>query len=211
MDRNEPFQGEIEVIQTSKKHHMQMETVPLELLKPAPYNPRVPLKPGMKGYERLKRSLAEFDLVQPIVWNKTTGHVVSGHQRLTVLKEDKLDSLEVLVVELTLEREKALNIALNNQAVGSTWDPDLLTEVLFELDDLPDLDAAITGFDEHDLKRFALAPDPLFEPDSNDEQESNMYRVTFEIPPDRWEEFRPELDQFLSIHKLKPHIQSPSH
>lgn len=188
---------------------MRIETVRIELLKPAPYNPRKPLKPGMKGYERLKRSLTEFDLVQPIVWNKTTGHVVSGHQRLTILLEDNIESLEVLVVELSLEREKALNIALNNQAVGSTWDPDKLTEVLFELDDLPDFSVELTGFDEVDLKQFALAPDSLFQPDLSHKQESSAYRVTFEVPPDQWEELRPELDEFLSVHELKPHIQIP--
>lgn len=187
-----------------------METVSVELLKPAPYNPRKPLKPGMKGYERLKRSLAEFDLVQPIVWNKTTGYVVSGHQRLAILLEDKIETLEVLVVELSLEREKALNIALNNQAVGSAWDPDKLTELLFELDDLPEFDVTLTGFDENDMKRLALSPDEQFEPDASHEQESSAYRVTFEVPPDQWEALRPELDQFLSVHELKPHIQIPS-
>jgi hypothetical protein len=186
-----------------------METVPVECLQPAPYNPRKPLKPGMKGYDRLKRSLAEFALVQPIVWNKTTGHVVSGHQRLAILLEDQIETLDVLVVELSLAREKALNIALNNHAVGSDWDADTLIETLVELDELPEFDLELTGFDEEDLKRFVLTPDPSFEPDASDEQESSVYRVTFEIPPDQWEALRPDLDELLSNHTLHPHIQTP--
>ena len=65
---------------------MNIQRLPISKLKPAPYNPRKVLKPGMRGYRRLERSLSEFDLVQPLVWNKTTGHVVSGHQRLEILK-----------------------------------------------------------------------------------------------------------------------------
>lgn len=36
-------------------------------LKPAPYNPRVDLKSGDPVYERLKKGIQEFGLVEPIV------------------------------------------------------------------------------------------------------------------------------------------------
>ncbi|HTN00897.1 MAG TPA: ParB N-terminal domain-containing protein, partial [Planctomycetaceae bacterium] len=88
-------------------------------LKPAPYNPRRPLKPGSPGWKRLERSIREFDLVQPIVWNETTGHVVGGHQRLEILKHQGHTTIDAVVVKLPLEREKALNVALNNSQVGS--------------------------------------------------------------------------------------------
>lgn len=55
-----------------------------ELL-PAEYNPRKDLKPGDEEYEKLKRSIEEFGYVEPVIWNKTTGRVVGGHQRLKVL------------------------------------------------------------------------------------------------------------------------------
>jgi len=58
---------------------INLQRLPIAQLKPAPYNPRIDLKPGTPEYQRLERSLIEFDLVEPIVWNELTGHVVSGH------------------------------------------------------------------------------------------------------------------------------------
>ena len=65
-----------------------LEIVKMKLtdLQPAEYNPRKKLKAGDKDYEKLKRSIQEFGYVDPIIWNKQTGHVVGGHQRLTVLQ-----------------------------------------------------------------------------------------------------------------------------
>ena len=54
-------------------------------LLPADYNPRKDLKPGDLEYEKLKRSIEQFGYVEPVIWYKTTGRVVGGHQRLKVL------------------------------------------------------------------------------------------------------------------------------
>jgi ParB-like chromosome segregation protein Spo0J len=101
---------------------MELRTLPIDGLKPALYNPRVTLEPGSPGYRRLERSLAEFTLVQPIVWNEQTGHIVSGHQRLKILQDKGPTEIEVAVVDLPSDREKALNITLNNSQVGSNWE-----------------------------------------------------------------------------------------
>ena len=65
---------------------MLIEKVSSSKLNPAAYNPRRDLKPGDKDYEKLKRSISEFGYVEPVIWNKTTGNVVGGHQRLKVLR-----------------------------------------------------------------------------------------------------------------------------
>ena len=49
---------------------------------PADYNPRKDLKPGDPEYDKLKRSMEQFGYVEPVIWNKATGRVVGGHQRL---------------------------------------------------------------------------------------------------------------------------------
>lgn len=59
----------------------------IEDLRPASYNPRKDLKPGDKEYEKLKKSITEFGYVEPVIYNKRTGIVVGGHQRLKVLKD----------------------------------------------------------------------------------------------------------------------------
>ena len=110
---------------------IDLRRIPIEQLHPAPYNPRVPLEPGSPGYRRLERSIDEFDLVQPIVWNEETGHVMSGHQRLEILRRRGVREIDVAVVSLSLDREKALNITLNNRQVGSDWDTSGATGVGF--------------------------------------------------------------------------------
>ena len=66
---------------------MLIETKNVKELIPAEYNPRKDLKPGDAEYEKLKRSLAQFGYVEPVIWNKTTSRVVGGHQRLKVLMD----------------------------------------------------------------------------------------------------------------------------
>ena len=65
--------------------NLNMQTMPIDRLKPAKYNPRKDLKPGDPAYEKIKRSLHDFGYVDPIVWNEVTGNIVGGHQRFKVL------------------------------------------------------------------------------------------------------------------------------
>ena len=64
---------------------MQIAKLKTEQLTPSDYNPRKDLKPGDPEYDKLKCSIEQFGYVEPVIWNKTTGHVVGGHQRLKVL------------------------------------------------------------------------------------------------------------------------------
>lgn len=123
---------------------MVIEKIPMEKLIPADYNPRKDLKPGDAEYEKLKRSIKEFGYVEPIIWNKTTGNVVGGHQRLKVLLADGVKEIDCVVVEFDSEKEKALNIALNK--VSGEWDRDKLTALISDLQE-EDFDVTITGFD----------------------------------------------------------------
>ena len=66
---------------------MQIIKKKIDELKPANYNPRKNLKSGDKEYEKLKKSIKEFGYVEPVIYNKRTGIVVGGHQRLKVLKD----------------------------------------------------------------------------------------------------------------------------
>jgi ParB-like chromosome segregation protein Spo0J len=188
---------------------MHLERLPLDQLHPAPYNPRVTLRPGMPAYHRLERSLAEFDLVQPIVWNRVTGHVVGGHQRLVILKRQGETEVDCVVVELPLEREKALNVALNNDQVAGEWDTAKLTELLAELQALPDFDVTLTGFDDADLRDLLLSPEPV-EDNADSDADPPVVRVALEIPPDDWDALRPDLDTFLANHRtVRVHVRLP--
>ena len=88
---------------------MNIQKVSADRLNPAAYNPRRDLKPGDKDYEKLKRSIEEFGFVEPVVWNRRTGFVVGGHQRLKVLLDMGETEIDCVVVDLEPEKEKALN------------------------------------------------------------------------------------------------------
>ncbi|OJG57088.1 hypothetical protein RV08_GL002243 [Enterococcus mundtii] len=139
----------------------------LEDLKPADYNPRVKLEPGMDEYEKLKQSILEFGFVDPPIFNKRTGNLVGGHQRVAVAKDLGLcEEIEVSVVYLSLEKEKALNVALNK--ISGQWDEEKLASLLQTLNNDEIL---LTGFDENEVSELLNEIEiPNFEPGTIDEQ-----------------------------------------
>ncbi|MHC4159792.1 MAG: ParB N-terminal domain-containing protein [Planctomycetota bacterium] len=110
---------------------MEIKKVSLGKINPAVYNPRKDLKPDHAEYKQLLKSIDEFGLVQPLVWNKRTGNLVGGHQRLKVFQAKGIKEAYVSVVNLSPEKEKALNIALNK--IRGDWDEDKLKLLLDEL------------------------------------------------------------------------------
>ncbi len=129
---------------------INVQRVQLSDVKPAPYNPRVELRPGDPAFESLARSIETFDLVQPIVWNKRTGHAVGGNQRLAVLQARGDLETDVVVVDLPLAEEKVLNLALNR--IDGDWDTDKLARMLDDLVQQSELDVELSGFNLSDIQ-----------------------------------------------------------
>jgi DNA modification methylase len=127
---------------------MIIQKIKLERLNPAAYNPRKDLKPGDKEYEQLKRSITEYGCVEPVVWNKSTGNIVGGHQRYKILRDMGEPEIECAVVELEPQREKALNVALNK--IQGAWDEIKLAELVAGLD-ADAFDVSLTGFDADEV------------------------------------------------------------
>ena len=123
---------------------MQIKKVKISDINPAKYNPRKDLQPGDPEYEKIKRSIEEFDCVEPLVLNKRGNVLVGGHQRLKVLKERGDIEVECSIVDLEPAKEKALNIALNK--ISGEWDFPKLKDLLEEID-TGEFDIEITGFD----------------------------------------------------------------
>jgi len=120
-------------------------------IKIAGYNPRKDLEPGDPEYESLKRSFEEFNCVQPLVWNKRTNRLVGGHQTLKVLKEIGIQEFEVSIVDLSVKKEKALNLALNK--IKGDWDKFKLADVLAEVD-AEGIDLEMTGFSQDEIQEI---------------------------------------------------------
>ena len=108
----------------AKAAPVAMARMPLTSLVPAPYNPRKIDTAALAG---LSASVRRFGLVQPVVWNRRTGYVVSGHQRLEVLRRDGVQETDVVVVDLAPLDEKALNLTQNNAAITGEFTPEAET------------------------------------------------------------------------------------
>ncbi|WP_239256671.1 site-specific DNA-methyltransferase [Listeria ilorinensis] len=130
---------------------MIIEEIPVSQINPAAYNPRIDLQAGDPEYEKLKKSIEEFGYIDPLIWNKRTGNLVGGHQRFKILSEKGFEKITVSVIDVELDREKALNIALNK--ISGDWDEDKLAELMNELSDG---DLLLTGFDEAEIDELAI-------------------------------------------------------
>jgi len=150
---------------------MQIEKLKTELLIPADYNPRKDLKPGDPEYDKLKRSIEQFGYVEPVIWNKTTGRVVGGHQRLKVLLDMGITEIECVVIEMDEDKEKALNIALNK--ISGDWDKDKLALLIADLQGA-DFDVSLTGFEPAEL-------DDLFKDSLKDSIHDDDFDVDAEL------------------------------
>lgn len=128
---------------------MEIRRVSVAQLNPAAYNPRKDLQPNDPEYKKLARSIDKFGYVEPIIWNERSGNVVGGHQRLKILIESGAKEIDVSVVNLSDEDEKALNIALNK--IDGAWDEEKLSSILQELSQSLDTDVSVTGFDQDEI------------------------------------------------------------
>ena len=149
---------------TVSKATLNIEVRSIGELKPAAYNPRKALTPDDAEYQKIKRSIETFGYVDPIIINKD-GTIIGGHQRYTVLRDLGHTEVEVNVLDLSKEDEKALNVALNK--ISGEWDNLKLKDLLVELD-LGDYDISVTGFDNHDLEELIELTD--FEPEATDDE-----------------------------------------
>lgn len=148
--------------------------MPVKDIHPAAYNPRKDLKPDDPEWRKIKRSMDEFGLVEPLVWNVRTGNLVGGHQRFKILTAEGATELQVSVVDLDEAREKALNLALNR--VSGQWSDEQLAILLESLDD--EL-IHISGFD---TKEVAGLLEKLHATETLDDY---VKRVQFEAGKDR--------------------------
>lgn len=148
---------------------MRFETRSLSELRPAEYNPRVPLTPSDPEYQSIKRSIQEFGYADPIVIN-ADGTIIKGHQRRTVMMDLGYTEVEVIVLDIKDKaKEKALNVALNK--ITGKWDNAILKDLLLELD-LEGYDFSVTGYQRNDLEDLiqlvdvpAEAKDDGFDPE----------------------------------------------
>jgi len=165
------------------KQDMIIRKVPVTDINPAEYNPRKDLKPGDPAYEKLKRSMTEFGYVEPIIWNEETGNIVGGHQRYKVLVAEGHTEVECVIVKMSPEREKALNVALNK--VTGDWEFEALADLIKDLE-AQDFDVTLTGFDAAEIEDlFSQVHDKDATDDDYDVNKA-LEKAAFVKPGDVW-------------------------
>ena len=168
---------------------MKIELIKIDKLKPARYNPR---QISTKQYKDLKESITKFGLVDPIIVNKDMT-VIGGHQRLKICKELTFIDVDCVILDLSKEQERELNIRLNKNT--GDFDMDILANE-FDVTELKDW-----GFLDTD---FGFNIDKII--DNAEEDEEIEIPQTIQIQPPKeyiiimadpnsveWEELKEEL------------------
>lgn len=115
----------------------------------APYNPR---QIDDHARKKLSTNLKKKGLFSPLVWNKRTGNLVSGHQRLGIIDDLQGSDnyqMDIAIVDLSEKDEKEQNIFFNNQSAMGTWDVEALGDMFSEGSEV---DYKAAGFDDMDLQ-----------------------------------------------------------
>ena len=133
---------------------IQIEQVPIEELRPDPANPR---RISDQELEALTRSIREFGLIDPIIARREDKTVIGGHQRLLAARRLGYTTVPVVLVDLSQEQARLLNIALNK--ISGSFDQELLARLLSELNEVPDIDLTLSGFGEDELKKLLKSLD----------------------------------------------------
>lgn len=143
MKENKVFQPEQIVVRRSEIHA-------------AAYNPR---KITPEAAKLLKENLKRVGLLGGVIWNRTTGNLVSGHQRVAQMdainrydpeNPDTDYEFKVEVVEMDEKTEKEQNLFLNNRNAQGEFDDDMLRQMF------DGIDYSLAGFDDFDLQMLGF-------------------------------------------------------
>lgn len=143
MKENKIFQPEQITVRRSQIHF-------------AAYNPRIIDEEARK---MLKKNMQRIGLLGGVVWNRATGNLVSGHQRVSIMDSvnrynpetgDNDYEFRVEAVDLDEKTEKEQNLFMNNRNVQGRFDDDLLRSML------DGIDYGAAGFGEFDLLTLGI-------------------------------------------------------
>lgn len=184
---------------------LEIRRIKIKAIIVAAYNPRVDLDDDDPDMQRIGASIENFGAVLPLVWNERSGNLVGGHQRLKKYIELGWKEVDVSVVDLDEQDEKALNIALNNSH-GRNDNPKLHA-ILAEL---PEEQVQAAGYDEERLKALLMesSDPPQVDDDPDPDPDPSTEKViTLACSPEDAEEFMPILAKWAKRSSVKMTIE----
>lgn len=178
---------------------MNIQKISINNLIEADYNPRKNLQPNDEEYKKIKKSIEKFGYVEPVIVNTKDKilKIISGHQRIKVLKDLGYKEINCVLVNLNDSDEKTLNVALNK--ISGEWDNEKLYELL---KDLEKDEFLLTGFDSQEFKdleeEFNKSNNSSGDNGSgNGNNNENRYTDKVEIP-----DYVPKMDEAPPINDL---------
>lgn len=131
----------------------KLQRVKLADLNPAKYNPN-----EMDVTERrlLKQSLKHYGYIENIVVNKDLT-IIDGHHRVEELLDSGVEEEDVVILDLSKDEEKALNLALRR--IKGKADPVLELKIIEDLS-LKGFDVELAGFDDVKLQELSTEIKP---------------------------------------------------
>jgi hypothetical protein len=146
----------------------------------AEYNPR---KLSDEQKQTIKDSIKRFGLVDPVLVNINTerkGIIIGGHQRTMIARELGFKKMPCIELDLTLEKEKELNVRLNKNT--GEFDFDLLSEHFGESELIS------WGFADDEVEFFEMDEDEFGEDfDLPDGDKEPFQQITYTLADEQAE------------------------
>lgn len=143
----------------------RLEQWPIDRLVPYERNARTH---SAEQVAQIAASIQEFGFTNPILVDGKDG-IIAGHGRLLAAKDLGLTKVPVVVLDhLTPDQKRAYVLADNKLALNAGWDADLLSAEMERLQ-AAEFDLSLLGWSMDELSGL-LAPDPNFEPGTEEDQ-----------------------------------------
>jgi hypothetical protein len=127
--------------------------------------------------------LDDIGFISPIIVNKTTGHMIDGHMRVSLALRNNVAKIPVVYVELTEQEEREALITLDPITNMAVADMQNLEMLISDLDDVNDAVKLLIGdiVDDSNKKRVKQE---LGSSNDEDEEEGNFADNPFGITED---------------------------
>lgn len=143
----------------------QLENKAIKDLKPLEINPRSISK---EQFKQLETSIAKFGFIDKPILNQDDT-IICGHQRIKVLKKQKIKEIMCWVPSRMLTQEEVTELAIRHNLNHGNWDYDILAN----------------NFNVPDLIDWGFTAESLFEDtpvDNPDGEEKQTNKKTIKCP-----------------------------
>ena len=136
----------------------------IKTLNPWKQNPRK----NISAIDKVAESIKRFGFASPIIARTEDKMIIAGHTRYEAAKKLGLDAVPVRYLDLDPADSRLLALADNRLSEISTWDEDLLSDVLRDMIEL-DKDITSIGFNDDEIE--SLLDDKIDYVDDEDFEE----------------------------------------